>query len=196
MKPITPKTLPSPASPERWTLWTGWSLCVLAVVVLSVALGQVLRTTTRGLHLFRVPGQETLTLTRTGLYIGLYPGGPKDAVRDLAPLEFDLAGADNQARIPVMRLPGAAVSLGAKSGVLLFQTEVPWTGRYVLTARYLEGRSGPEADAWLVHESLAHNRADLVAGVIVASVLAGFGIYLLLGARRRARSRAPGQRNP
>jgi hypothetical protein len=162
----------------------GFALIGLGVLVLSIALGQVVRTTTRGYHPLSLPGRYDLTL-KPGLYLGVgnpqKPPLPSDAFLGV---RVDLQGPDGLP-IPVERTPGAvALMMGNRTVQGVFQFEVMEDGPHVLTA---EGPLAPEPslDILLVHESLASNRSDVTVGIILFLVLACTGIYTVVSTRRK-----------
>jgi hypothetical protein len=172
----------------KWVLWGyagGGALCFAGLLVLSVALGQVLRSATRGIVRANFPGTKTLELRKPGLYLGVVP--LEGDVSQAASLRVSLSELDTAAFVPLQQTPGARVAMaGGKPGLVLFQAEVPSAGRYMLNAAYPSGTSGPTMNAFLLHESIGHNRADIAAGVIVCLVLAGAGLYVILRTRRAA----------
>lgn len=174
----------------RWGYGLGAGLCVFGLIVLSVALGTAIRTASRGLHRVAFPGEQTLELKEPGLYVAIYAQekeGPLPA-GELAGLE---AALTDEAGMPVSvekAPPGAAMArLGNRTGLVLFQFEAPGKGRYRLETAYSPGFQGPRGEGFLIHESLGHNRADLVAGVLLCAILGGMGIFLLVRTRQKLR---------
>jgi hypothetical protein len=178
---------PPPAA-FPWGYIFGGGLCLVGLIVLSVALGTALRSATRGVHMLRAPGVHELELRNAGVYVGLYPhkGEGDLPLLELGALEFGLSDAATGERLPVQKAPGGAVfRQGGQSGVVLFQFETPSRGKYLLTAAAPAG-DVPARELLLVHESLQQNRSDIAAGAIFFLVLTGFGVYVLIKTYKEA----------
>jgi hypothetical protein len=167
---------------------------VVGLLILSVALGTVLHTATRGVKRLRFPGTEALALVKTGVYFGVYQPA-KDAdisVEELGRLAFTLSRTETGRYLPVESAPGGqALLAGGGRGALLFRFEAPEAGEYLLDAVYPAG-AGPTADVYLIHESVQNNRSDIAAGVVVCLLFVGFGVLVLVRTRRAAAARAAG----
>lgn len=176
-----------PHSPLRaphfpWGYVLGGGLCLVALVVLSVALGNALRSATRGVHMFQAPGIQELELKNGGVYVGVYPHKGEGAVpvAELAALDFSVVDGKTGAPLPLERSPeGAVYHQAGQTGAVLFQFEAARPGKYVLRAFSAADAAAPR-QMMLVHESLQQNRSDIAAGAIFFLVLAGFGIYVLI----------------
>lgn len=194
---------PQAAAPrfyQDWRFWgygAGAALCLLGLVLLSVAFGQVLRTTTRGVSRLEAPGIAVLALKNPGLYVGFYQHKGKDPVplQELAALEIAVRSEDG-ASLPVERGAGAqAFAAAGQRGAILFQFQALTAGRYEVTA----ASPLPEAakrEILVIHESLNSNRADIFAGIVLCLVLGGFGVYILLRTHRAAQRAAEASAAP
>jgi hypothetical protein len=177
---------------RNWIMWgytAGGILCLTGLIILSVALGQALRTTLRGFLPISLPGANALTLKKAGLYIGVYQhtGTTAIPVRELSEMKISVSDTETGSFLPLQRGLGAQVFMaGGKSGAVLFQFEAPASGKYLLDAAYPSG-TGPAVSAFLIHESLQNNRSDIAVGIILCVVFAGFGIYTLVRTRKLAR---------
>ncbi len=170
-----------------WGYGFGAALIGMGLLVLSIALGSALHSATRGIQKLSIPGRRMVTL-KEGLYVGLLPApnnGPALSARDVDVV----INSEDGAPVTLVPFPPEAAQANAKIGTSLFQTDIPFDGRYEVQSRAAE--NAPPAELLLIHESLSRNRSDIAVGVILMAVLGGFGtIVLILTHRRGAAAKA------
>lgn len=180
---------PSPANAElqkRWGYGFGAALIGMGLLVLSIALGSALRAATRGVSRVPIPGTQTVTL-REGLYVGLLPTPKQGPAPDPRTIVARIIGP-NGAVVPETAFPPEMALANSRVGVSLFQADVPYEDRYTVETARTDG-SGP-AELLLIHEPLQRNPTDIIVGVILMTVLGGFGIaVIVMTYRRGARAR-------
>ncbi|MBI4396019.1 MAG: hypothetical protein HY548_02915 [Elusimicrobia bacterium] len=175
-------------SMKMWGYLSGGALIVLGLIVLSIALGLALRTSSRGIRRMAFPGPLKVNMRMAGVYIGLFQAAGKDPlpVNGLAQISFGMFD-ENGGPVLLERSPAPQmIKLGTKTGVVLFQCEVPAPGPYSFRTGLAGDFPAPRGEILLIHESVGHNRADMAAGVMFCLFLAGFGIYILLRTNRKA----------
>jgi len=172
----------------RWSYILGAAICAVGIIIFWVALGTVAWNTARNVQKVRLPGEAYLKLRHPGIYLGVYAHQGEDAlpVQALSGLNLSLTNTFTNQPLPVAKMPPVAFAMAGQKGVGLFQTEAPEAGEYILKADYV-GAEGPSFEAFVMHESLATNRADLAAGVIFCLVLLGVGGTILYRTSRQAR---------
>jgi hypothetical protein len=181
----SPSFPPSPANAElqkRWGYGFGAALIGMGLLVLSIALGSALRAATRGVHRVPIPGTQTVTL-REGLYVGLLPAPKQGPAPDPRTIVVRITGP-NGAAVPETAFPPEMALANSRVGVSLFQADIPYEDRYTVETARTDG--GPNSgELLLIHESLQRNPTDIIVGVILMTVLGGFGVAVIVLTYRR-----------
>ncbi len=163
---------------KYWGYGFGASLCLLGLVAVAVAFGQVLRTTAGGFHQISLPGDHMLSLN-PGYHIAVTKGDTLPAAGASNIMVF-LTDPQTGNILNVEMAPPGMRTGGGHSGQVLFRFQINNPGVYNLSLSDSTAKEGTSVGVYLFHESLGSNRADIVVGIILCLLFCGIGLYIIV----------------